>query len=155
MNRTPSRAADATRRARRLGLGAAALIVIAAIVMTVAIVRSHNTETPLDPDLVAVAPFANETGDATLEPLGRLAAERITQGIQQHGVADVVPPAVAVAAAAEAAGAEDRVRAFAEATGAGVVLHGAYYLTCWVIPSSSSSRSPMQPRPLCWWRCIP
>jgi tetratricopeptide (TPR) repeat protein len=43
-------------------------------------------------------------------------------------VADAVPPAVAVAAAAEAAGAEDRVRAFAEATGAGVVLHGAYYL---------------------------
>jgi tetratricopeptide (TPR) repeat protein len=83
---------------------------------------------PLDPDLVAVAPFTNETGDSALAPLGRLAAERVTQGIQQHGVAEVVPPAVAVAAAAEAREATDRVRAFAEATGAGVVLHGAYYL---------------------------
>jgi tetratricopeptide (TPR) repeat protein len=127
MNRTPSRAADATRRAR-LGLGVAALIAIAAIAITLVIVRSRNTELPLDPDLVAVAPFANETGDAALEPLGRLAAERITQGIQQHGVAEVVPPAVVVAAATEAQGATDRVRAFAEATGAGVVLHGAYYL---------------------------
>jgi tetratricopeptide (TPR) repeat protein len=128
MNRTPSRAARATRGASRLGLGVAALIAIAAIAITLVIVRFRNMETPLDPDLVAVAPFANETGDATLEPLGRLAAERITQGIQQHRVTDVVPPAVAVAAAAEAEEATDRVRAFAEATGAGVVLHGAYYL---------------------------
>jgi tetratricopeptide (TPR) repeat protein len=77
---------------------------------------------------VAVATLTNETGDATLEPLGRLVAERIVQGIQQHGVVEVVPPAVAVAAAAEAREATDRVSAFAEATGARVILHGAYYL---------------------------
>jgi hypothetical protein len=100
-----------------------ALIVLASVVAC-----SRETQVPLDPDLVAVAPFTNETGDPALAPLGRLAAERVTQGVQQHGVAEVVPPAVAVAAAAEAHEAADRVRAFAEATGAGVVLHGAYYL---------------------------
>jgi tetratricopeptide (TPR) repeat protein len=112
----------------RLGLSAAAVIAIAAAVATVVVVRSRNTEVPLDPDLIVVATLANETGDATLAPLGRLAAEWIAQGIQQHGVADVVPPSVALAAAAEAQEAADRVAAFARATGAGVVLHGAYYL---------------------------
>jgi tetratricopeptide (TPR) repeat protein len=112
----------------RLVLAAAAVIGIAAAVVTVLAVRSPDTAAPLDPDLVAVATLVNETGDATLAPLGRLAAEWITQGIQQHGVAEVVPPSVALAAAAEAQEAADRVAAFARATGAGVVLHGAYYV---------------------------
>jgi tetratricopeptide (TPR) repeat protein len=112
----------------RLRLGFAAAVVVAIAVAVVIAKRSGETEVPLNPDLVAVATLANETGDATLEPLGRMAAERIAQAIQQRGVADVVPPTVSLAAAAEAQAASDRVGAFAQATGAGVVLHGAYYL---------------------------
>jgi tetratricopeptide (TPR) repeat protein len=107
-----------------------ALTATTAIVVAVLVVRSRSTEVVLDlnPDLIAVATLANETGDAALTPLGRMASERIAQGIQQHGVAEVVPPVVALGAAADARDSTDRVGAFAEATGAGVVLHGAYYL---------------------------
>jgi tetratricopeptide (TPR) repeat protein len=107
-----------------------ALTATTAIVVAVLVVRSRSTEVVLDlnPDLIAVATLANETGDAALTPLGRMASERIAQGIQQHGVAEVVPPVVALGAAADARDSTDRVRAFAAATGAGVVLHGAYYL---------------------------
>jgi tetratricopeptide (TPR) repeat protein len=116
-------------RARRRALGAAALAAIAAATVFLLAVRSDDTASSnLNPDLVAVATLANETGDAALEPLGRMAAERIAQGIQQYGVAEVVPPNVALAAAEEAQQTSDRVKAFAQATGAGVVLHGAYYL---------------------------
>ncbi len=128
MRSTPARKARFKRWVLRFGLGAAALTAITAAVVTVLALRSRNTEVLLNPDLVAVATLANETGDATLAPLGRMAVEWITQGIQQHSVADVVPPTVALAAAEEAREATDRVGAFAQATGAGVVLHGAYYL---------------------------
>ncbi len=106
----------------------ALIVIVAAVVTTVLALRPRDSATPLDPNLVAVAPLANETGDATFGPLGRLAAERIAQGIQQHGVAEVVPPVVALTTAEEAQRASDGVQTFARATGAGVVLHGAYYL---------------------------
>jgi hypothetical protein len=125
---TPARKARLKRRARRLGLGAVALIAIAAAVAMVVVIRSRDSVVPLNPDLVAVATLTNETGDATLAPLGRMAAERIAQGVQQQGVADVVPPTLALAAAEEVRDASDPAAAFARATGAGVVLHGAYYL---------------------------
>jgi tetratricopeptide (TPR) repeat protein len=127
MKATSLRAARSKQRAIRLGLVVAAVVVITAAVVTVVVVRS-NTEVPLAPNLVAVAALANETGDATLEPLGRLVAERLAQDIQQQAVSEVVPPMVALAAAAEAQQATDRVTAFAHATDAGLVLHGAYYV---------------------------
>ncbi len=124
---TSSRAMRLRRRNLRLGIAAAVVLIAVAFAVVIAM-RSRDTAVPLNPDLVAVAMLANETGDATLEPVGRMAAERVAQGIQQRGVADVVPPSVALAAAEQAQDARDRVRAFAEATGAGVLLHGAYYL---------------------------
>ncbi len=127
MRSTPARKARLKRGARRLGLGAAAVMGVAAVVMLLA-VRSDDTAAPLNPDLVAVATLANETGDPALAPLGRLAAERIAQGMQQYGVADVVPPAVALAAAEEVRQARDPALALAATTGAGVVVHGAYYV---------------------------
>jgi tetratricopeptide (TPR) repeat protein len=125
---TPARKAQFKRRVLRFGLAAAALTGVAGVVILFAVRSDDTASVNLDPDLVAVATLANETGDATLEPLGRMAAERIAQAIQQRGVGDVVPPTVSLAAAAEVQAASDRVGAFAQATGAGVVLHGAYYL---------------------------
>jgi tetratricopeptide (TPR) repeat protein len=128
MKPTLPRAASAKRRALGLGIGAALIGVAAAAVILLALRSDDTAPSNLDPDLVAVATLANETGDPALAPLGRMAAEWISQGIQQQGVAEVVPPSVALAAAAEAQEATNRVTTFAEATGAGVVLHGAYYL---------------------------
>jgi tRNA A-37 threonylcarbamoyl transferase component Bud32/tetratricopeptide (TPR) repeat protein len=117
--------------AARFGFGAGALAAVAVgVVATVAVLSDGAFSSNLAPDLVAVAALENETGDASMDPLGRLAAEWITQGVQQRGVAAVVSTEAALAAtqAAEGLSAADRVTAFAEATGAGVVLHGSYYV---------------------------
>jgi tetratricopeptide (TPR) repeat protein len=128
---TAARSARSRRRARRIGFGVGALAAAAVgVVATVAVISNGGFSSNLAPDLVAVAALENETGDPSLDPLGRLAAEWITQGVQQRGVAAVVSTEAALAAtqASEGLSAADRVGAFAEATGAGVVLHGSYYV---------------------------
>jgi serine/threonine-protein kinase len=85
-----------------------------------------------DPRRIAVAVFENQTGDPALDPLGRMAADWITQGLTQTHVLDVVHSAATFYAApgegpAGARGGTDRVRALAAATGAGTVVWGTYY----------------------------
>ena len=90
-----------------------------------------RADVPLDPYRVAVAVLQNRTGEEALDALGRQAAERITQGVQQREVAVVVPTEVALAvasAATESGRGIDAVTALARASGAGIVIHGAYYL---------------------------
>jgi tetratricopeptide (TPR) repeat protein len=48
------------------------------------------SEISVDPDLVAVAVFENETGDATLDALGRMAADEITNALLQARLVKVV-----------------------------------------------------------------
>jgi len=121
-------------RRKRMMRGVAGVLALAAIgggaVLAVLAVLRGNADVPLDPDRVAVAVLENQTGEAALDPLGRQAAERITQGVQHSDLADVAPTEVALAAAEarEGRGGMDAVAALARATGAGVVLHGAYYL---------------------------
>jgi len=84
----------------------------------------------LDHNLVAVAVLENQTGDAALDPLGRQAAERIAQGVHQQGIADVVSTEVALAEAETGEGlrSPEAAASLARASGAGVVIHGAYYV---------------------------
>jgi len=81
----------------------------------------------LDAELVAVAVFENKTGDPKLDNIGSLAAERIMQGLTQVGGFSVapMPPAEAVAAESKS---KDKLRALAEVTKAGKIVHGDYYL---------------------------
>lgn len=55
-----------------------------------------------DPALprVAVAPFENATGKASLDPLGRMAADWITEGLVRTGLVQVIEPGAAAHAAA-------------------------------------------------------
>ncbi len=79
---------------------------------------------------VAVAPFVNETGDASLDPLGNLAADWIAQGVQQLGTLPVLPwPTVldASRAAAEDGLPTDMVSYLAREIGAGIVITGSFY----------------------------
>jgi tRNA A-37 threonylcarbamoyl transferase component Bud32/tetratricopeptide (TPR) repeat protein len=111
---TAARSARSRRRARRIGLGAGAVAIgAAAAVAAVTILSNGALSSNLAPDLVAVAALENETGDPSLDPLGRLAAEWITQGVQQRGVAAVVSTEAALAATQASAGlgAADRVGA--------------------------------------------
>ena len=81
----------------------------------------------LDPNLVAVAVFENRTGDPKLDPIGSMAAERIMQGLAQVGEFSVAPMPAPEALAAKAKS-KDRLRALAEVTKAGKIVHGDYYL---------------------------
>ena len=96
-------------------------------VIAAAIVFWPKKASNLDPKLVAVAVFENKTGDPKLDNIGNMAAERIMQGLNQVGLFRVAPMPPAEALAAESKG-KDRLRALAEATKAGKIVHGDYYL---------------------------
>ncbi len=90
--------------------------------------------TEFDPRRVAVAPFRNATGDASLDPIGHMAADWITQGLSESGLVQVVPLATVlgssrlVGAAAERFGDDTApVRSIAAGTGAGTIVYGAFY----------------------------
>ena len=85
-------------------------------------------------DRVAVAPLENLSGDPDLDPIGQMAADWIIQGLSQTSLVEVVPSIGALVSSRnvqEMAGPLEAmawVRAFAEETGAGLVVAGAHYL---------------------------
>ncbi len=85
-------------------------------------------------DRVVVAVFENRTVDPSLDPLGAMICDWITQGLSQTGEVEVVPTSSVLDAARRTAksGVTKRggasLRALAEATHAGRVVSGAYYL---------------------------
>jgi tetratricopeptide (TPR) repeat protein/predicted Ser/Thr protein kinase len=75
---------------------------------------------------LAVAPLRDETGDAALAPLGRLAGDWLTQGLQESG-AEVVPWRTSLEAWERVRAQEGALRRFGGAVRAGTVVSGAYY----------------------------
>jgi serine/threonine-protein kinase len=133
---TPMGAAPAAPRprGRRLATIAGAALALAAAGGAAALLARRGAPT-LDPKRVAVAPFDNQTGDPALDPLGRMAADWLTQGLTQTQLLDVVPssstlysgPSGALGGAGATSAVADRLGALAEATGAGTLVSGAYY----------------------------
>ena len=113
----------------RWWIAAAAALTAAAVFIAV---RAY-ARPALDHGLALAAPLRNETGDPTLDPIGDLAADWITQGIAQSGVVHVVAPQTVratlhtVDARRPAPNGEMRVEALARETGAGTVVSGSYY----------------------------
>lgn len=94
--------------------------------------RAEPPSAPVLSTPVAVAPFANETGDADLDAVGRLAGDWIAQGLQQLGTVAVVPWPVSLEsserARAEAPNVRTNLPAFlAQDVGAGTVITGSIY----------------------------
>jgi serine/threonine-protein kinase len=87
--------------------------------------RGSSTGPEVVPQRVAVLPFENRTGDPAWDDLGELAAEQITNRLQREEVGEVVPLSRA-AVAAETTDAGGSVREMAAATGAALVITGAY-----------------------------
>jgi tetratricopeptide (TPR) repeat protein/TolB-like protein len=132
-SRASGQAAGVTARpgiSRRVvvAIGAAAVLIVAGV----ALWSSLRKPAPkLEPMRVVVALFENRTGDASLDNLGRMAAESVAEGLQQIGTIQVVPSSTVFELAASGTGTgrrRDPVRALAEATGSGVVVSGAVYL---------------------------
>ena len=78
---------------RTRGRAAAAIMVLGAIAAAGAtVIRNGRGDAPdLDPRLVLVRPFSNETGRPELERLGNMAADWISQGLAETGIVRVLP----------------------------------------------------------------
>ncbi|OLB18522.1 MAG: hypothetical protein AUH12_02045 [Gemmatimonadetes bacterium 13_2_20CM_69_8] len=96
--------------------------------------RSRATATgALVPGRVVVGQLENRTGDSTLNDVGSMAADWITQGLQSTGLVDVIPSPTALQAsrfvaqqapAGRRGGGRDPIAALAQETGAGTVISG-------------------------------
>jgi TolB-like protein len=122
--------APAARRRRGLtmaaGIGAVAIVAIAGVLL---VTRERGLDAAaLDADRVVVIPFENQTGDASLEPIGKIAADWLTQGLSQTGLVQVVDPGTAIASGGAGRPGASRLTAAAERTGASRVITGTYYL---------------------------
>ena len=133
---TASKRAQPRASWRTRGRAAAAIVVLGAIAAAGAtMIRNGRGDAPaLDPTRVLVDIFQNETGDPSLDPLGRMATDRVTAGLTYISFVDVVSlgtqllshePVVPDAGSEERSG---RLQALARANGAGTVVWGSYYL---------------------------
>lgn len=130
---TPSR-----RRSRvQAGVIAFALVVGAAVFVGERMAKpgAPADAVRLDKQRVLVAAFENRTGDRTVDPLGYMAADWITQALARTSFARVVPfstvvqetPHLAAEGSAPEVAAPTANRQFARRIGAGVVVLGSYY----------------------------
>lgn len=89
----------------------------------------------LDPNLVLVTVFDNQTGSASLDAQGRVAADNLAEGIAQMEGLAVVPVSAEPGGSQEAdriggnIQSIDQLKKLADQTGAGIVITGSYYLT--------------------------
>ena len=130
----PTRMANAGQEKRRWKLGAMAGAGVVVLAVSAVILIWPPSDDEPDPNRVVVAVFDNETGEESLDFVGRMAADWITQGLMGAGGVQVVPWPDAlqawsyVADEAEAGRGMNVVRSMAEETDAPIVVSGRYYL---------------------------
>jgi tetratricopeptide (TPR) repeat protein/predicted Ser/Thr protein kinase/TolB-like protein len=95
--------------------------------------RARAPAVALDPHRVVVAVFENRTGDASADPLGKIAADWISEGLSRIESLQVVPSTTVFDLSRGTSGAtasppRDPVQGLAAATGAGLVVSGAFHL---------------------------
>ena len=126
--------AAAAKRRRRTLTAVLAIVAVAVLAFVAVKLLQHPTpRTEVTPNAVAVAVFENQTGDASLDPIGQMAADGIIAGLAQTDLVQVVPmlrtlSASQVVAAEGATDPATQLQRLATETGAGVVVSGAYYL---------------------------
>jgi len=98
--------------------------------------RPVGTGTEIVPARVLVVRFENATGDSTLDAIGAMAADWITQGLAQTGLLEVISArsALRVPMADVAGLQDDRLRngallQLADQSGAGTIVWGSYYMS--------------------------
>jgi serine/threonine protein kinase/tetratricopeptide (TPR) repeat protein len=114
----------------------AGLTAIGAVALAATLSRDRPPAAPIESSglgRVVVAPLENRTGNKSLDIVGVMAGDWITEGLQKTGFVQVVPTATALQAARYVASrstsgdSREPLRALAAETGAGTVVGGAYY----------------------------
>ncbi len=112
-------------------LGTAAVLVILAAIVAWRVFIPGGDQGPaeptidLDPNRIAVVPFTNRTGDASLDNLAGLTADRLTQGLADLDEIEVAPASV-VAATAAGVDPSQLAKEVAAGTRSGMVLTGVW-----------------------------
>jgi len=115
----------ATRSKRRV---AWSLILIAVLIASVLVFKPWRIvikpadEAKAATKRVVVVPFKNQTGDPSLDPLGKMVADWTTQSLMQTGLAEVVPPEIV-----STIDVSKGFKSVVEATGAVMIVTGSYY----------------------------
>jgi serine/threonine-protein kinase len=106
----------------------ALLAVLAVLAAVVGTRLPRGRAVAIDPELIAVLPFENQTGADSLETFGVIAADMISNSLARTGLVSVVPTAKAVAAGRRRSAINPVVLGFlAEATGAGLLVSGSFF----------------------------
>jgi DNA-binding SARP family transcriptional activator/TolB-like protein len=92
--------------------------------------RSRAQDGVVVPSRVVVAPLENRTGDASLDAVGSMVAEWVTQGLLRTGLVQVVDARTMLQTARDAGEkrGDDYLRTLAERTAAGTVVSGSYFV---------------------------
>jgi len=85
---------------------------------------SFPLQPPFEANRVLVLPLENRTLDPALDPLGRMAADWITDGVSRTGVLEVVPATLGWGTEGPN---DPAIWALARETGAGIVVTGSFY----------------------------
>jgi serine/threonine protein kinase/tetratricopeptide (TPR) repeat protein len=115
-------------------VASALVIVIAALASYLMFFRPDEAGThALNPNRVFVAAFENRTGDPSLDPIGRLMSDWVTQGIINNELAEVIPTTAMLPMIQDAGpvggGLADRTKliTLAVATNSRILISGVFY----------------------------
>jgi len=107
------------------------VISIALIIAIASYFYNQSKTTKLNPKRVVVEIFVNKTGDSSLDPIGQMAADWITEGLSQTGLVEIVPFSTSLwtfqILQAEKSPGKDLLQELADKTGSGTVITGVYY----------------------------
>src|SRR6059036_510754 len=127
----PTRGVFASRRGRRVAVALGVVLAVVGVGAAVRLLRSSGWH--LNDLRVVVAVIENHTGDPTLDNVGHMAADWVTQGLAQTGLVEVVP-SVSVMSSSRTPGGHGPghldavgIQTLGRETGAGTVVSGAYY----------------------------
>src|SRR6266699_2678278 len=126
----PTRGVFASRRGRRVAVALGGVLAAVGVGAAVRLLRSSGWH--LNDRRVVVAVIENHTGDPSLDNLGHMAADWVTQGLAQTGLVEVVP-SVSVMSSSRTPGGHGPghldvvgIQTLGRETGAGKVVSGAY-----------------------------
>ena len=113
---------------RTMVIASVVALAAASVMVAIAINGNRTTANAVSGKRVVVAVLINETGDKSLAPFGKMAADWVTQGLQETGFIDVVDSRTVLQASQHlSAGGAPVVEALSRQTGAAIVVWGSYY----------------------------